>query len=58
MTVALGGTRRPAVLYPAAVGSGVLGALGIAAMVGGASSDRSTAAKIGQTINPNTPPPT
>ena len=50
MTVALGGTRRPAALLPAAVGSGVLGMIGVVALIGGVTSDRSTAAKIGIAI--------
>ena len=47
MTVALGGTRRPAVLLPAAVGSGLLGVLGVAAAFTGLASGRAAAGKIG-----------
>ena len=50
MTVAMGGTRRPAVLLPAAAGSGVLGIIGVGALIAGVSSDRSTAAKVGIVI--------
>ncbi len=50
MTVALGGSRRPTALLPAAAGSAVLGALGLIAAGWGISSDRSTAAKVGIAI--------
>ena len=50
MTVALGSSRRPAALLPAAAGSAALGALGVAAAVWGVSSDRSTVAKVGVVI--------